>query len=124
MPSDLCAKRLKELRTSHGYTQSDIAEKIGFHKSTILRWENGEGTGRIKLPVLDALARIYGVSPIYIMGITDNPVDYREGLPDNAFKVYMQELEKIAKPLTLENRKKLLEMAQMVKLMQDNGSEK
>ena len=38
------------------------------HKSTIMRWENGEGTGSIKLPVIEALASILDVTPAYLMG--------------------------------------------------------
>src|SRR5690242_16608725 len=34
-------ERLKYERQSRGWTQSMLAEKIGIHKHTIARWENG-----------------------------------------------------------------------------------
>ena len=37
------------------------------HKSTVLRWENGE-TEKIKLPVLETLAKYYGVNPAWLAG--------------------------------------------------------
>ena len=70
----LLARRLKELRISNSFTQSEVAGKIGVHKTTIMRWENGGGTEHIKLPVIAALAGIFRVSPAYLMGWIEEPM--------------------------------------------------
>lgn len=62
-----CAKRLKECREENHYTLEEIGNKIGVHKSTILRWENGE-TGKIKNPILKELATLYNVNIVWLMG--------------------------------------------------------
>ena len=62
-----CAKRLKDCREENNYTLEEIGNKIGVHKSTILRWENGE-TGKIKNPVLKELAELYNVNIVWLMG--------------------------------------------------------
>ena len=71
---NLLAQRLKQLRINTGFTQSEVAGKIGVHKTTIMRWENGGGTHHIKIPVVAALASIFRVSPAYLMGWTDDPL--------------------------------------------------
>ena len=65
--SEICAKRLKECREQYNYTLEEIGNKIGVHKSTILRWEKGE-TGKIKQPVIQALADLYQVNIHWLMG--------------------------------------------------------
>ena len=69
--TDLLAARLKATRLERNLTQEEVGNKIGVHKSTIMRWENGEGTGRIKPPVIEALASILDVTPAYLMGWED-----------------------------------------------------
>ena len=61
------SSRLKELRKEKNYTLEFIAEKLNVNKSTILRWENGE-TAKIKLPIIDAIAKIFNVSPAWLLG--------------------------------------------------------
>jgi len=74
MDRHLMAQRLKQLRITNGLTQSEVAGIIGVHKTTIMRWEKGEGTNHIKLPVIAELARIFHATPSYIMGSTDEPL--------------------------------------------------
>ena len=62
------ARKLKSLRELHGYTQEQIGKKIGVHKSTVMRWESGKGVGKMKLPVIAALAKIYETTPGELMG--------------------------------------------------------
>lgn len=35
------AENLKSLRAGAGMTQKDIADRLGVHQSSVLRWENG-----------------------------------------------------------------------------------
>ena len=74
--------RLKQSRESNNITLEEAGQKVGVHKSTVLRWENGE-TEKIKLPVLEALASLYNVNTMWLMGY-DVPMkrDYKKDTPD------------------------------------------
>ena len=65
--------RLKQAREKQHITLEEAGKKVGVHKSTILRWENGE-TEKIKLPIIETLANYYGVNPLWLMG-HDAPKD-------------------------------------------------
>ena len=75
---------LNTLRKQMGYSQEEVAEKIGVSRQAVAKWENGE-----TVPDLDntvALAELYGVS-------IDNLVNYqakKEGLqiPPNGKHVF------------------------------------
>lgn len=51
---------LKYLRKSQGFTQEQIAEKIGVSRQAVAKWENGETLPDIENVI--ALADIYGVT--------------------------------------------------------------
>ena len=58
-----------------GYTRTtldDIAKSIGLSKSTIQRYEKGT-ISRIKLPVIESIARVLNVDPNWLIGNTDIP---------------------------------------------------
>lgn len=59
--------RLKQAREEKHITLEEAGSKVGVHKSTVLRWENGE-TEKIKLPIIKALADYYNVNPVWLMG--------------------------------------------------------
>lgn len=69
--------RLKQARELKHITLEEAGRKVDVHKSTVLRWENGE-TEKIKLPIIETLASYYNVNPVWLMGydapmkITDN----------------------------------------------------
>lgn len=62
-------KRLKDLREDNDYTQAYIAEYLNMQRGVYRRYENGER----ELPVwaLIKLARLYGCTADYILGLTD-----------------------------------------------------
>ncbi|WP_102346117.1 helix-turn-helix domain-containing protein [Bacillus sp. Marseille-P3661] len=62
-------KRLKELRIEHRYTLEDVGKIIGIKKSSYASYET-----KYRQPPLDklkSLAKLYGVSVDYILGLTD-----------------------------------------------------
>ena len=69
-------KRLKQARELRHITLEDAGKKVDVHKSTVLRWENGE-TEKIKLPVIEILANCYNVNPVWLMGY-DVPMERHE----------------------------------------------
>lgn len=66
-------ERLKQLRLERNMTQAKLAELIGVRPPTVQRYESGE-IANMKTPVIKKLSEIFGVSPIYIMGLDlENP---------------------------------------------------
>ena len=55
--------RLKNLRIKSGYTQQEVADKIGVTKSTISKYEKGQRG----LNHIEELATLFGVEPAYIL---------------------------------------------------------
>ena len=65
MPSPFIAERLKTLRTEAGWSQAELADKIGSDGRQVSRYENGRIT-----PSLEALVRIaetFNVSVDYLV---------------------------------------------------------
>lgn len=60
-------QRLKQARELRHITLEEAGKKVDVHKSTVLRWENGE-TEKIKLPIIELLATYYNVNPVWLMG--------------------------------------------------------
>lgn len=60
-------KRLKQARELRNITLEEAGNKVNVHKSTVLRWENGE-TEKFKIPTLETLANFYNVNPAWLMG--------------------------------------------------------
>ena len=64
----MISANLNTLRKQRGYSQEEVAEKIGVSRQAVAKWESGE-----TMPDLDntmALAELYGVS-------LDNLVNYQ-----------------------------------------------
>lgn len=63
------SKRLKELRLENGFTQQNIADKLGIKQQSYARYEIG--IGEPSLQTLVKIAKTFGVSTDYLLGITD-----------------------------------------------------
>ena len=63
--------RIKEVRKERGYTQTQIAQKIGMEQTQYSRYERGEN--EIKVNVLIDICKALKVSADYILGLTNNP---------------------------------------------------
>ena len=62
-------KRLKELRINGGYTQQDIANELQIDRSNYSKYELGKL--EISIDMLITLAKFYGVTADYIIGLED-----------------------------------------------------
>ena len=99
---------LKKLREHSGYSQEEIANKLGIFRSTISRYENGER--KINGENLVKLAKLFNVTPEYLLGLEDdkkkdNIINKEQLTKDNMafFK---------AKDISDEDKKKMIEMMQ------------
>jgi len=63
-------ERLHMLRRGKGWTQDDLAGKVGVSQSMVSIWERGE-TRKIDLKLLVILADTIGVSLDYLLGRVD-----------------------------------------------------
>ncbi len=61
---------LRELRTENGYTQKELAERLGITQDSISLWEKGK---RIPdTPYVIALCNLFEVSADYLLGRSDD----------------------------------------------------
>lgn len=67
--------RIRERRKALGLTAEDLGSRIGKDRATIYRYENGD-IEKLPLNVLTPLANALCTTPDYLMGWTDDPIDY------------------------------------------------
>ncbi|MDE6598420.1 MAG: helix-turn-helix domain-containing protein [Clostridia bacterium] len=63
------AERLKDLRLEKGLSQRELAKLVNLSHTAILRWEN-----QTRIPngeAIVALAKFFGVTTDYLLGLTD-----------------------------------------------------
>ena len=70
MNAKVIGERIRESRIDKGRTLQSIADDVGVAKSTIQRYEAGN-IDKIKIPVLEAIARSLGVSPSWMSDKSD-----------------------------------------------------
>lgn len=67
-------ERIRSLRIDKGLKQWEIAELLHVKANTYSQYE--VGTLRYPIDALAKLARFYGTSIDYLVGLTDNPTPY------------------------------------------------
>lgn len=67
--------RIKDLREDSDITQKEIADYLHIKQNTYSQYENGQR--QIPIECLIALAKYYGTSTDYILGLTDKRKPYR-----------------------------------------------
>ena len=101
-------ERITDLREQRGWTKAELAEFIGSDASRIGRIESGE-TKSISDDTILALAKVFGVSTDFLLGISDDPepnnYDIRSlGLTVEAAKnLYMEKIDPDVLNLMMEN---------------------
>lgn len=71
MDKKTIGRRIKDRRLALNMTQSDIANAVGVAISTVQRYEAGT-IERIKLPVIEPIARVIGVNADWLIGKTED----------------------------------------------------
>ena len=92
MDKKTIGRRIKDRRLALNMTQSDIANAVGVAISTVQRYEAGT-IERIKLPVIESIARVIGVNADWLIGKTEDETCSYSLLPDNILP--MPEMKKI-----------------------------
>ncbi|MBQ4298168.1 MAG: helix-turn-helix transcriptional regulator [Clostridia bacterium] len=70
MGNTVIGERIAARRKALGLTLDDIAAELGVAKSTISRYEKGN-IENLKLPVIEAIARVLRVDPAWLIGKSD-----------------------------------------------------
>jgi transcriptional regulator with XRE-family HTH domain len=81
---EVLAQRIKELRAERGLSSGRIAGMIGVSHKAVITWEKDRGDP--SLVNLMALSRLFGVTPDYLVGMTDErkPTSGAGAAPDQA----------------------------------------
>ena len=75
----MLSKRVYELRMSFGWTQVQLAQKLGITKQTVSNWENDNIQPSIDMLV--KLSNVCNVSTDYLLGLTPTNSINVDGLP-------------------------------------------
>lgn len=98
MNSNVIGTNIRQIREMRGMTAKNVANTLGISQTRISNWEVGKNEP--KSEHLVALARIYGVSTDFLLGVEQSV------LPPEAI-----ELNQAIKNMNQEERRKLLKIA-------------
>lgn len=76
----MVADKIKVLREQNGYTQSELAKKLGITRSSVNAWEMGISVPSTQYVV--ELANIFKVSTDYLLGVKSTATVSVEGLSE------------------------------------------
>lgn len=86
-------KRIHDRRVELNMTQEDLGQAVGMNKSTVQRYETGQ-VKKIKLPILETIARKLNVSPEWLSLKSDNKEIEEESLYDQFDNIKPVKLKK------------------------------
>ncbi len=75
----MLSKKIYELRMSFGWTQVQLAQKLGITKQTVSNWENDNIQPSIDMLV--KISKVFNVSTDYLLGLTSTNTINVDGLP-------------------------------------------
>lgn len=87
----MLGQRICELRTAIGWSQVDLARKLGVVKQTVSNWENENIQPSIEM--LMRLAKLFNVTTDHLLGLDSIPRLSVEGLPSNVVAHLSQLIE-------------------------------
>jgi len=71
--SMIVGERLRELRKVHGLSRRELAEHVQIGEANVQRYEDGKSDAGSEIVV--KIARYFGVSTDYLLGLSDNPAN-------------------------------------------------
>ena len=78
----MLGERINILRTACGWSQVDLAKRLGVAKQTVSNWENENIQPSIEM--LLQLARVFNTSTDYLLGLDQTPRLSLDGLSEQA----------------------------------------
>lgn len=83
----MLGQRVHELRLASGWSQVELAKRLSVSKQAVSNWENDNIQPSIEM--LMRMARIFGVTTDYLLGLENSPSLNVSGLP-TAFVAHLQ----------------------------------
>lgn len=71
-------ERIKARRKECRLSADEVAAELGVSRATVYRYESAEITN-MGIDKIEPLARVLHTTPEYLMGWTDDPIDYEDG---------------------------------------------
>lgn len=81
-------ENLKKLRRCRNLTQQELGSQVGLSKAVVSKYENGMGYPTFD--VLIRIARYFGVTTDYLLGVSENRSIDTSGLTDSQFEAIHQ----------------------------------
>lgn len=75
----MLSRRIYELRNALGWSQVELAKRLNISKQTVSNWENDNIQPSVEM--LIRLAKTFGVSTDYLLGLDDIPRLDVDGVP-------------------------------------------
>ncbi|MDJ1088020.1 helix-turn-helix domain-containing protein [Macrococcoides caseolyticum] len=120
------SKQIIKLRNKQGWTQQQLAEKIGVSKQSVSNWETGEKLPR--MGKIEEMANIFNVTVSYIVdGKSDNEkenIDIVKNLEEQGIIINFADyegFEKLSDEEKLEFQKKIEEAVQFELFKRNNN---
>lgn len=107
--------RLRQLRKQMNLSMSEMVDKLNernsssISKSAVSMWETGNREPMAS--TIKMLADFFGVSPAFLMGMSDDPHAVDDDVPSVARDEYIDSLTDAFRKLSVKNRAKLLAYA-------------
>ena len=81
----MISDRIKQLREQYNYSQSDLADKLGIARTSVLAWENQTSQPAMKHIV--ELAKLFRVSTDYLLEAENKRTLSLDGLSDDEIAI-------------------------------------
>ncbi len=108
---------IKKARIEKGFTQEELALKVGVQKSAVAKWENGR-VSEIKRTNLKKISETLGLKPTQLLGdIESNPIETANELADIYLDKDLRNM--IAEYFALDDKKKA-QVREYVHLLANN----
>lgn len=108
---ELMGSRIKKARLKKGLTLKEAGESIGSSESTFSRYESGY-VENIPLQKVDAIAKLFGVTPSYLMGWTEDETSKEVESEEDEIRAIAAHA---AGDLSEESIQKIMEFAKFIK---------
>ena len=114
------AEIIKERRLAMGYTQEELAKKLGLQKSAIAKYENGR-VENIKRSIIGEMAKVLECSPAYLMGWDNNIVPISRGSKEKKKGVTINVLGRVAAGIPIEAVENIIDTEEISEEMAATG---
>lgn len=74
-------ERIKRLRKASGMNQEEFAKAVGLSRAVIAKYETGI-VCNLKRETISRMSKLLGVTPTYLMCMTDEPTDYGDSIDE------------------------------------------